>query len=160
MSILYNNELLDENYDVSQEFSYLNEKEKPKKRKKNPVDDTEFTYEILLSKGIGKLTRKAEKNIVILVENAIKKTYYKFDNSDDIKDSIQTSYLNILKKWQGFNPLIATSAFTYFTEVHKRSGAEFMNEWKRLRGLKKDVATGVKRVSINSSNNGKGLFNI
>ena len=81
MGTLYNNEWINENYDVSQEFSYLSEKETPKKRKKNPVDDTEFTYEILLSKGIGKLTRKAEKNIVILVENAIKKTYYKFDNN-------------------------------------------------------------------------------
>lgn len=132
----------------------------PKKRKKNPVDDTEFTHEILLSKGLGTLTRKSEKIIIILVENAIKKTYYKFDNQDDINDSIQTSYYNFLKKWQGFNPEIASSAFTYFTEIHKRSGAEFMNMWKKLRGIKKEDLTNIKRISINSSNNGKGIFNI
>lgn len=131
----------------------------PIKRKKNPVDDTEFTFEILLSKGIGKLTRKSEKIIVVLVENAIKKTYYKFDNQDDINDSIQTTYYNLLKKWQGFNPEIATSAFTYFTEIHKRSVAEFVNMWKKLRGIKKEDSNNIKRISINSSNNGKGLFN-
>lgn len=155
------NEFDYDNYDASKEFSYLEDKEKKiPKRRKNPVDDTEFTFHILLSKGLGKLTRIAEKNIIILVEEAVKKTYYKFENSEDIKDSIQTAYINILTKWQGFNPEVASSAFTYFTEIQKRSGAEFINEWKRIRGIKKEHSSSIRRVSINSSNNGKGLFNI
>lgn len=148
-----------DNYDVTKD-PILQDKTTQKKRKKNPVNDDEFTYEILLSKGLGKLTKKAEKNIITLVENAIKKIYYKFDNYDDIQDTIQTTYLNFLQKWQGFNPDIASSAFSYFTELHKRSSAEFMNEWKKMRGIKKEEQHTYKRMSINSSNQGKGIFNI
>lgn len=130
-----------------------------RKRRKNPVNDTEFTYHIILSKGLGKLTRTAEKNIVILAEEAIKKMYFKFRSIDDINDANQTAYYNILTKWQSFDPAVASSAFTYFTEIHKRSATEFVDKWQKMRGIKKEDAQNISRVSINSSNQGKGLYN-
>lgn len=130
-----------------------------KKRRKNPVNDTIFTYHIILSKGLGKLTRTAEKNIIILAEEAIRKLYFKFNSYDDIQDANQTAYYNMLVKWQGFNPSVASSAFTYFTEIHKRSASEFVNSWSKLRGITKEDERDIRRISINSSNQGNGLYN-
>lgn len=129
-----------------------------KRKTSNPINAKEFTYEILLSKGYGKLTRKAEKIFVILAENAIrKKPYY---NDDDRKDCLQTSYLNLFTNWKSFNPDKTTNAFAYFTEIHKRSSTEMLNELYFKKGLKKEDQKYVKTISINSTNNGNGLYNI
>jgi hypothetical protein len=128
--------------------------------KKNPVNDVELTYNIILSKGLGRLTRIAEQQIYVLVQNAIRKNESKFFNEDDKKDSIQTSYLNILQNWQSFNPDKTNSAFAYITEVHKRSTTEFIGTWYNKKGLKKEEQDTIRTVSINSSNNGQGLYNL
>lgn len=128
--------------------------------KQNPVNDTEFTYEILLSKGLGRLTKKCENIIVVLVENAIRKTQNKFYSDDDKNDSIQASYEKILNKWQGFNPEKSSSAFVYISEIHKRAIAEFMNFLHDRKGIKKEDNKKLKFISMNSSNNGQGLYNL
>ncbi len=125
----------------------MNEKVNPKK----------FTYEIILSKGFGKLTRNAEKMIYDLGVNAIRKKAP--ENEDLKKDSLQTSFFNMLSNWQSFNPDKTTNAFAYFTELHKRSIAEAFNTWHSKKGLKKDERNSITCISINSSNNGKGLYN-
>ena len=122
------------------------------------VNEKKFTYEIILSKGLGKLTRKAENMIIILCNNAINKK--PFPNEDDKKDGLQTAFLNILSNWQSFNPDKTNNAFTYLTELHKRSVAEHMNLFYNKKGLKKEEQNSVRNISINSSNNGKGLFNL
>jgi len=124
------------------------------------VNDSQFTYEILLSKGLGTLTRKAEMFIYVLVQNAIRKTQHKFFNEDDKNDSIQASYEKILNKWQGFNPEKSTSAFVYISEIHKRAVAEFLNYFHDKKGIKKEDNKKLKFISMNSSNNGQGLYNI
>jgi hypothetical protein len=126
--------------------------------KKNPVNAKQFTYEILISKGIGKLTRKAENMIVILGEGAIRKKEYYYE--EDRKDCLQTSYLNMLTNWYNFNPDKTTNAFAYFTEIHKRSTAEEMTRLYMKKGLKKEEQKNVKLLSMNSTNNGQGLYNV
>jgi hypothetical protein len=129
-----------------------------KKKATNPINAKELTYEVLLSKGLGKLTSRAKKMFIILAEHAIhKKPYY---DAEDKKDCLQTAYLNIFTNWQSFNPDKTNNAFAYFTEVHKRSSTEMLNELYFKKGLKKDEQKYIKTISINSTNNGNGLYNI
>jgi len=128
-------------------------------KKENPVNDVEFTYQIILSKGLGSLTRKAEKDMILLVNGAINKKQGNFFNDEDKKDSVQTSFLNLLLNWQSFNPDKTLSAFAYLTEIHKRSTTEFINFWYNKKGVKKEEQEYYKMISINSSNNGQGLYN-
>jgi hypothetical protein len=129
-------------------------------KSKQKINDIDFTYEIIISKGIGKLTRKAEQMIVTLVENAIRVKQKDYFDEDVLKDSIQQSYLNLLCNWQSFNPDRTNSAFAYLSEIHKRSTAEFVNLWYNKKGIKKEEQSYIKSISINSSNNGQGLFNL
>jgi hypothetical protein len=129
-------------------------------KSKQKINDIDFTYEIIISKGIGKLTRKAEQMIVTLVENAIRVKQKDYFDEDVLKDSIQQSYLNLLCNWQSFNPDRTNSAFAYLSEIHKRSTAEFVNLWFNKKGIKKEEQSYIKSISINSSNNGQGLFNL
>lgn len=126
-------------------------------KKKNPVNPRDLTYETILSKGLGKLTRKASNMLVILVENAINKKEYDYD---DKHDCMQTSYFNILSNWQKFNPDKTNNAFAYFTEIHKRATTEYINFFYMKKGLKKEEQNSIRTISINSTNNGQGLYNI
>lgn len=146
--------------DLVEELDLQERLERRHTRKKNPVDDNEFTYNIILSKGTGKLTRKAEKYIYILVQEAIKKILYKFIYQEDVEDAIQTGYYQILTGWQKFNPDKAPSAFVYFTEIQKRAAAQFINKWIKMKGINKKDYSKFQRISINNANNGEGLFNI
>jgi len=129
-------------------MSYKNEKVNAKK----------LTYEIILSKGYGSLTRKAQNMIILLANNAIRKLSYK--DEDDKMDCLQTSMLNMMTKWTHFNPDKTNNAFAYFTEIHKRSIAEFMNYWYNKKGLKKEEQSYITNISINSANNGQGMHNM
>lgn len=123
----------------------------------NPVNARKLTYEIILSKGLGRLTKRAEEMLYILVNNAIRKS--SFYKDDDKYDAIQTSFLNIYLKWESFNPSKADNAFNYFTEVHKRSIAESINTFYDKPGLKKHEQKKMRFISIQSSNEGKGIYN-
>ncbi len=128
-------------------------KEKPLK-----VNAKHLTYQIILSKGLGKLTRYSEKMIIDLAAGAItKKTY---TNELDKQDALQTAYVNILTNWQSFNPDKTINAFAYLTEIHKRATTESLNYWYNKKGLKKEEQSYVKDISINSANNGQGMHNM
>lgn len=129
-------------------------------KRENPVNDVEFTYQIILSKGLGELTRKAERDIILLVKGAINKKNGSYYDEEDKKDSIQTSYLNLLLNWQSFNPEKTNSAFAYLTEIHKRSTTEFINFWYNKKGVKKEDQEYIQTISLNSSNKGQGLYNV
>jgi len=128
------------------------------KLKVDKVNGRKFTYEIILSKGIGRLTKKSESMIIELVTNAIKKSSY--TDPEDELDAIQTSYLNILTNWQNFNPDKTNNAFAYFTEIHKRSIAESLNIWYVKKGFSKDENKYIKHLSIDTSNDGNAMHNI
>lgn|SRR6185369_16559780 len=125
---------------------------------KTPVNAKKFTYQILISKGKGKLTRMAEKMLIDLAYNAIRKKNYYIE--DDKKDCLQTSIFNMLNNWHNFNPDKTDNAFAYFTEIHKRSTTEMINTLYMKKGLKKDEQKYIKLISINSANNGQGMHNV
>ncbi len=128
------------------------------KKTTQKVDSIKFTYEIILCKGKGKLSNKANTMIEDLVTNAINKKIYK--DPLNKQDSIQTSYLNILLNQTSFNPDKTDNAFAYFTEIHKRSTAEFINFQNNKKGYKKNESKFIKTFSINSANNGDGMYNV
>jgi len=67
------------------------------------IDDTEFYYEIIISKGKGKLTKKSEKMIIKIGEEMIKKFERKYKTTDDKYDCMQQGLLMMFQNWQGFN---------------------------------------------------------
>lgn len=125
--------------------------------KVNPV---QFTYEIILSKGKGKLTKKAEIMMVNLATNAITKPVYHNYPEDDKNDMIQTGIFNMLNNFQNFNPDKTNSAFNYFTEVFKRGTNEAYKILYNKKGLKKGESDTYRFYSIDRLNNGEGMFNI
>lgn len=122
------------------------------------VNAKKFTYQILISKGRGKLTRNAEKMIFDLATNAIRKKPYFLQ--EDKEDALQTSLFNMLNNWLSFNPDKTENAFAYFTEIHKRSTTESINNFYMKKGLKKEEQKYIKCISINSTNNGNGMYNV
>ena len=127
-------------------------------KSKNKVNAKKFTYEILISKGKGILTKNAEIMLIKLATNAIRK--HKYYLEEDKEDALQTSYLNMFNKWISFNPDKTENAFAYFTEIHKRSCTESINNFYNKKGISKLEQKSIKSISINSINNGQGMYNI
>lgn len=123
------------------------------------VNKKELLYEILISKGSGKLTRKAENLILLLCKKAMKRTSNE-EYDLDYHDYLQTAYLVIFQNWWKFNPSVTNNAFAYYTEMHKRAIAEAKKDIYDLKGLSKEDQKKTKSISLNSSNNGQGLFNL
>jgi hypothetical protein len=92
----------------------------------NYIKDNDLYYEIVLSKGRGKLTRKAEQMFILLANNIIrKKAYY---NPDDRADCLNTAIFQLLNNWKSFNEKKYALALPFFTEVAKRGLAAGFNE--------------------------------
>lgn len=119
------------------------------------IDRREFLSEIIISKGLGKLTKRAEYLLILLAEKAISKLTY-YDN-ELANDCIQTAYVNMFANWQSFNPEKSNNVFAYFTEIFKRGAAQGLNDWTVRRG---DLDKSTKMYYIHSMNDGEGLFNI
>jgi len=102
---------------------------KPPKQR-NYLNDVDLLYEIILSKGKGKLTKNAEKMFINLVTELSKKFIYY--NPDDRYDCMQSALLKLLTSWQKFDELKYDKPFRYFTEMAKRSMANEINilRWK------------------------------
>ncbi|MET4072953.1 hypothetical protein [Hymenobacter sp. UYCo722] len=123
---------------------------------KLPVDAKQLYIEIVISKGQGRLTSKAQELLVTLAKNAIRrKQYYSEEDRDDCH---QTALMSMFANWQSFNPVKYANAFAYFTEVFKRGLAEGFNQLHNKRGLERGER--VRSVSINSGNKGEQMFNI
>jgi hypothetical protein len=119
------------------------------------VSNRELYPEIIVSKGTGVLTRRAEKLLLTLANKAIaKKTYY---NPDDKNDCLQTGIMNIFLNWSKFNPDKSNNAFAYFTEIFKRGIAQGFNDIYRKKG---DPNNEIKVMSMNNINNGEGIYNV
>src|SRR5574343_121420 len=119
------------------------------------IDRREFLAEIIISKGLGKLTHRAEHLMILLAKKAITKmTYY---DTELAKDCIQTAYVNMFANWQSFNPQKTNNAFAYFTEVFKRGAAQGLNDWTVRRG---DTDKSTKVYYMNSINDGEGMYNL
>ena len=111
--------------------------------------------EIIKSKERDKLTPLAEEMIILLANKTIKKMRYY--NPSDRDDCLQTGLLIVFTNWRGFDPNKSLNAFAYFTEVIKRAMAKGFNELYKLKG---DPDKKVKTISIQSSNDGGGIYNL
>ena len=121
------------------------------------LNDRELYYEIVVSKGRGKLTKKAENMFMLIANNTIRKKQSKYKNAEDMDDCLQQGILRLFENWRGFNEKKYTSALPYFTEVFKRGIAD---GWNVLYNKKSYTDDNIRFISLDSSNDGKGLTNI
>lgn len=123
----------------------------------NYLEDSDLYYEIVLSKGKGYLTKKAEMYFQLIAKNTIRKKQKDYKDTDEMLDCMQTGLLIMFENWYNFDEKKYKYALPYFTEIYKRGIAEGYNV---LHGRKRHQQNLVKFISLDSSNDGKGLHNI
>lgn len=124
--------------------------------KKPYLNEDDFYYEIVLSKGKGILTKKAEKMMILIANNMIVALSNRYKTKDDENDCLQTGILVMLLNWNSFNQKRFKKAMPYFSEIFKRGAAEGYNKILN----KKSNKDGIPTISIDSCKNGDGFFNI
>ena len=67
------------------------------------LDDRELYYEMVVSKGKGKLTRRAASLLILIAENTIRKKERNYNTTDDRNDCIQQGSLHMFQNWKNFN---------------------------------------------------------
>lgn len=123
----------------------------------NYLNDTDLYYEIILSKGKGLLTRKAEHYFQLIATNTIRRKAKDYKDEDEMRDCLQNGLLIMLENWKNFNEKKFKLALPYFTEVFKRGIAAGYNEIYNKKSYQKDK---VYMISMDSCNDGKGLHNM
>jgi hypothetical protein len=124
--------------------------------KKGYLDEDDFYYQIVLSKGKGFLTKKAEIMIKLIGDNTIVKLKHRYKTEDDKKDCLQSGLLFMYLNWNSFNDKKFKVAMPYFTEIFKRGAADGYNKLLN----KKSNQEGIPTISLDSCNDGEGFFNI
>ncbi len=119
------------------------------------LKNKEFYQEIIKCKELDELTPIASDMFILLGNRTIKKM--KYYNPSDREDCLQTGLMSMFSNWRNFDPAKSTNAFAYFTEIFKRGMAKGFNELYKLKG---DPNNEIKCVSIQSSNEGDGIYNL
>jgi len=120
------------------------------------LDDNRLYYEIVLSKGKGKLTKNAEKMLILIGNNTIRKKEKNYRNDDDRNDCLHQGFLMMFQNWRNFNEKRYKNALPYFTEVFKRAIAGGLKEIYNIKNNNNRIIT----ISLDYSNDGQGLHNI
>ena len=120
----------------------------------NYLNDRELFYEMVISKGKGQLTPRAQELLILIAKNTIRKKDRNYNNSDDKNDCLQQGLLHMFQNWKNFNHKKYDSAFPYFTEIFKRGLADGMNLLNNKKSYNDDT---IRMISIDRSNDGKGL---
>ena len=102
---------------------------------KHYLSNKELYCEMLVSKAQGKLTRNAQKMLIILATRINRKFYYV--DPEDRKDCLQEALFDVFKFWYNFDELKTTNAFSYFTEIIKRGHAK---SWNKIEKNREDVS--------------------
>lgn len=121
------------------------------------VNDTSLLYEIILSKGKGNLTRKAERYFMLIAERTMGKINYKYRDDDERFDCFQQGQLRLFENWKNFNERKFSKALPYVTEVFKRG---VMNGYNEIRNKKYNQKEPIMSISIERANDGKGLHTL
>lgn len=121
------------------------------------LEDRDLYYQLVLSKGRGKLTRQAQDMLILIANNTIRKKERNYNNIDDRNDCIQQGLLHMFQNWKNFNPKKYDTAFPYFTEIFKRGLADGINIINNKKNYNDDK---IVMISIDRSNDGNGLHNI
>ena len=122
----------------------------------NYLDDDELYYEVVLSKGKGFLTKKAENMLVLIGNNMIRRKNTNYKTEDDKMDCLQAGFLSMFQKWSNFNEKKYRLALPFFSEVFKRGMAQGYNELTNKKVNKDRVIM----VSLDSCNDGEGFHNM
>jgi hypothetical protein len=122
----------------------------------NYVKDVDLYYEIVLSKGKGDLTERAEQMFILIAENAINKLKDRYPSEDELADCKQQGIMRLFENWRNFNEKKYNKALPYITELFKRGTTDGYNLLKNKK-YKQDLP---KMISIERSNDGKGLHTI
>lgn len=120
----------------------------------NYLNDRDLYYEMKLSVGMGKLTRKAQNMLILIANNTIRKKERNYNNSDDRNDCVQQGLLHMFQNWKNFNPRKYETAFPYFTEIFKRGLADGINIINNKKNYNDDK---IIMISIDRANEGNGL---
>ena len=120
------------------------------------LDDDRLYYEIVLSKGKGKLTRKAEKMLILIGTKTITKKERSYKSQDDRNDCLQQGLFMMFQNWKNFNEKRYKNALPYFTEIFKRAMAQGLKDIYNIKNNKDKIIM----ISLDSSNDGQGLHNI
>ena len=123
---------------------------------KKYLEEDDFYYEIVLSKGKGLLTKKAERMLILIGNNMIIKLKNRYKTEDDMDDCLQTGLLFMFLNWNSFNEKRFKVAMPYFSEIFKRGAADGYNKLLN----KKSNQDGITTISLDSCNDGEGFFNI
>ena len=120
----------------------------------NYLNDRELYYQMKLSIGKGRLTRKAENMLILIAYNTIRKKDRNYNSDDDKNDCLQQGLLHMFQNWKNFDPRKFDMAFAYFTEIFKRGLADGMNVINNKKNYNDDKIT---MISIDRANDGNGL---
>ena len=119
------------------------------------LKNKDFFNEIIISKERDELTPSAQQMMILLANKTIKKMRYY--NPIDREDCLQTGLMIMFSNWRNFDETKSNNAFSYFTEIFKRGIAKGFNEIYKLKG---DPERKIKTLSIQSSNDGDGIYNL
>lgn len=119
------------------------------------LKNKDFFNEIIKSKELDELTPSAHQMMILLANKTIKKMRYY--NPIDREDCLQTGLMIMFSNWRNFDESKSNNAFSYFTEIFKRGIAKGFNEIYKLKG---DPQRKIKTLSIQSSNDGDGIYNL
>jgi len=107
-----------------------------KEKKKKYITAKDLDYQMIVSKAQGRLTKEAERMIILLGKNVIKKFYYV--NPDDRLDCLQTAYVDIFANWYSYDENKG-QAFSWITEVVKRGMAKGWNRVHKTKGADVEI---------------------
>lgn len=117
------------------------------KKKKKYITAKDLDYHMIISKAQGRLTRDAERMIILLAKNVVKKFYYA--NPDDKLDCLQSAYVDIFANWHSYDENKG-QAFSWITEVVKRGLAKGWNRQHRLKGDKNNEVRVISLTAYDS----------
>lgn len=101
-------------------------------RPKQYLSNKDLYCELIVSKAKGKLTKPAEKMLILLAKNVVKKMYY--SDPDDRLDCLQSAYLDVFSNWYSFDENKGDNPFSYMTEIIKRGLAKGWNKQHKPKG--------------------------
>jgi DNA-directed RNA polymerase specialized sigma subunit len=119
------------------------------------LKNKDLLEEILISKENKELTPKAQQYFVLLANRVIERMHY--TNENDKEDCLQTGLFDLFANWHNFDTRKSENAFAYFTEIFKRGIARGYGQLYKRKG---DPDGYYKHISIESSNDGDGIYSI
>lgn len=92
------------------------------------INDNDLLFQIIISKGKGKLTKRAELLLIRLGDNILPKLVKHLYNDPELCADMRSSgMLKLLQNWSTFNHKKYDKCIPYFTEIFKRATAESFN---------------------------------